>query len=391
MQRWEEAVRREIPAARNTDVFALRDSLPEYLRGISFIISTEPHTPTGQRFWDEFFRISRIHGIVRAASPGYTLDQVIGEYRILRRTVLHFLEGELTESFKEREKILEAIDNGLIQAATEFASHKGFRAARLRDARQQVDEAEKKLSLERRRVDDLVAERLLREQFVSSLSHDLCTPLTAIQAAGDLILKEADQGAVVRKLAIKILEGCSRINRMIKDLLDASQIEAGKCVQLKIEACNLETLTREVLNNLATIHGDRLLLTVKGDQNGFWSPSDLQRVIENLVVNGLKYGQPAGTVTVNLVGASHNLTIAVHNEGNPISPEQQPILFQPYRRLFSAQMGGKGGWGLGLTVVRGIVESHGGSVSVDSHPSRGTTFTVSIPRDSRPYSSCTAA
>jgi signal transduction histidine kinase len=79
------------------------------------------------------------------------------------------------------------------------------------------------------------------------------------------------------------------------------------------------------------------------------------------------------------------MILTVHNEGEPIPPEQTAYIFEVFRRAASAKDGKKEGWGIGLPYVRSVAESHGGSVAVDSSVDRGTTFTIDIPIDSRPY------
>jgi signal transduction histidine kinase len=86
-----------------------------------------------------------------------------------------------------------------------------------------------------------------------------------------------------------------------------------------------------------------------------------------------------------LAQSEDRTTIAVHNDGSPISPEDQSKLFDAFKRTDSARRGGQHGWGLGLTLVKGIAESHGGSVSVESAAGRGTTFTIMLPTDARQH------
>lgn len=383
MQKWEECVRREVPAARQADRVPLLNSLPDFLDRVVAVISTTEETMGGERFSEEVLEPAREHGQRCALDPHYTLDQIIHEYRILRRTTLEVLEQKLSLTHREREKLLEAIDHGLVQAATEFASRRGFQAARLSEAEAQVRNVRGELKKVRNKVDELQIERALRERFVSTLTHDLRTPLTAMKASAELIVKQAEKSDLVRRLAVRICDGTHRIDRMIRDLLDANRIEAGEPVSLKIEECDLVLLTQELIESLATVYGDRFSLEVRGELKGFWSPSDFQRVIENLVLNGIKYGDPIEKVGVSLRGLQNHVTIAVHNRGKPIPPEQQEILFEPFKRSLSAQMGGKGGWGLGLTLVKGIVKAHGGKIDVDSRLGYGTIFTLSLPRDSR--------
>ena len=108
--------------------------------------------------------------------------------------------------------------------------------------------------------------------------------------------------------------------------------------------------------------------------------SQLRRASENLVQNAIEYGDPDTQIEVRLLLQAAELWISVHNEGPAISPEELPVLFEPFRRLRTAIKSGKRGWGLGLSLVRGVAEAYGGTVSVQSVSGEGTTFTLRFPR-----------
>jgi signal transduction histidine kinase len=112
-------------------------------------------------------------------------------------------------------------------------------------------------------------------------------------------------------------------------------------------------------------------------------------VLENLCGNAVKYGAPYRPVRVTLVQINDSVTIEVHNEGNPISAAGREKLFQPFKRIEGGDSSGRpaGGWGLGLTLVKGIVQAHGGCVAVQSDPGTGTVFLVTLPLDSRQLAS----
>lgn len=110
-----------------------------------------------------------------------------------------------------------------------------------------------------------------------------------------------------------------------------------------------------------------------------WDARGIRRAVENLCTNAVKYGAPGTEVRVRLGREGKTVTIQVHNQGNPLRAEDLPRLFELFQRTPSAEQSGKTGWGLGLTIVRGVTESHGGRVSVDSSPTAGTTFTLAIP------------
>jgi signal transduction histidine kinase len=107
--------------------------------------------------------------------------------------------------------------------------------------------------------------------------------------------------------------------------------------------------------------------------------------MENIIGNAVKYGSPDAPVRIKIASQNERMLLSVHNAGESIPPEQIESIFQVFGRAEAAKKGSKEGWGIGLPYVRSVAESHGGSVAVDSSPYRGTTFTIDIPVDARPY------
>jgi PAS domain S-box-containing protein len=229
-------------------------------------------------------------------------------------------------------------------------------------------------------VSRLETERELRERFVATLSHDLRTPLTAAKMSALILIRKPDDADAVGKFAGKIVANIDRGDGMIRDLLDANRIGAGERLPIEVSECDANAVARETLEELATVHGDRFLLMAPGRPiRGYWSRSGIQRILENLCANAVKYGARERKVAVALSRSEPWLRLSVHNWGAPIPPQDQRTLFEPYRRTASAQAGREKGWGLGLTLVKGLAEAQGGSVSVKSSAENGTTFEVRLP------------
>ena len=239
------------------------------------------------------------------------------------------------------------------------------------------------LELREKYIMDLEAERGLRESFVSILTHDLRNPLGAAKLSAGLILDKSVNPDVCQKMARQITSSIDRVDHMIENLLDANRIRAGERLPLEIEEFDLRCMLKSTLDELSIVHGDRIFLTEFQEVRGYWSRDGIRRAIENLISNAVKYGYPDRPITVSLKQTPQTVIIAVHNEGSPIPPEELANLFQQFRRTKSAHASGIRGWGLGLTLVRGVVEAHGGTVKVESAP--GTTFTLELPRDARPF------
>lgn len=237
------------------------------------------------------------------------------------------------------------------------------------------------LEAERNRLDE---ERRQRDQVIAAISHDLKNPLHTARLGAELIRTGAAPNATER-LADQILSSIGRSDRMIHDLLDSQRVRAGKRLPLRIEPFAMDELVNEVVEDLKRAHGDRFVSDLEPNVLGYWSRDGMRRVIENLLTNAVKYSEARTPVTITVrAGDRQKMVLSVHNQGQALSSEEQARIFQPFERAKSAELGGKQGWGIGLTLVKGIVHSHGGEVKVESSPN-GTTFTVENPMDSRPY------
>ncbi len=228
----------------------------------------------------------------------------------------------------------------------------------------------------------LDVEKALRERFVSALAHDLRGPLSAARLAAELLALEPTTPAQRRDLAGRIDHNIERVDRMIHDLLDASRIRAGEPLQLQLESCDLVALARQVAAEARAMHGDRFNVEADEPVQGVWSTEALHRALWNLVTNAAKYGAPGTPITIGLRRVGNLVRVWVHNQGTPIPPEEQVHIFDAYARAPSAARDGHMGWGLGLTLVRGAAEAHGGHVSLVSDAAGSvTTFTIELPVD----------
>lgn len=228
-------------------------------------------------------------------------------------------------------------------------------------------------------------ERALREQFVSVLAHDLRGPLSAAKVGSQLLARDPGLLGQRRELAGRIDRSIDRADRMIRDLLDANLIRAGQRLPLHLEACDLTAVLREVCEELTAGYGERFRVDAEAGVGGFWSAEELRRAVWNLAANAVKYGAPESPITVAARRAGGEARVSVHNEGLPLSKEDLHGLFRPFARAPAAVAGGQRGWGLGLTLVKACAEAHGGHVEVDSSRDAGTTFTLVLPLDARPF------
>lgn len=242
--------------------------------------------------------------------------------------------------------------------------------------------------IERRKLEEslreLELERDLRERFVSALSHDLRTPLAIAKMGAQVLKMKTEDSAEIEEMADRISLSVDRADRMIRDLLDANRIKAGVGIPINMQECRLDIIIDYVVNDLKEIYGQRF--HVKNELTeikGYWDDMAVHRLIENLVINAVKYGAQDSAVTIRLTADDEYVEIAVHNQGKVISEEEQKYLFNQYNRAKSAIASGQVGWGIGLSLVKGIAEAHSGFVRVESTKEAGTTFYIKLPLDAR--------
>ena len=225
-------------------------------------------------------------------------------------------------------------------------------------------------------------ERALRKRFerelVGVVSHDLRSPLNAISMAAESMLRGGDMAEKNRRLLNIIQSAVGRAARLVRNLLDYTQVLHGTVPPLQRERFCLFDLTRELVEELkASFPRADFVVERTGATEGLWDRDRLAQVIANLVGNAATYGSSA-PIVVKLVAAEAKLTLEVRNEGEPIPAELIPELFEPMRRGMTSR--GRGNVGLGLFIVSEIVRAHGGTISVHSADD-GTIFSISLPFD----------
>jgi signal transduction histidine kinase len=272
----------------------------------------------------------------------------------------------------ERDKIFFAIDNGMTWASTEFAYVRGFKDARLTEVI-----SEKKLAQDL--AENLKNEQNQREKFFSTVTHDMRNPLSVARASAEMLIRRTADPSAIQKCAHKIITSIDRSNQMIKDLLDSNRLRSGGKLALHRDFCDLSKLILDVCDDLSDVYGPRFRIESLPTVKGKFDCSGMRRMLENLMVNAIKYGAKDKKVSVTLELQSGEIRIHVHNEGHPIPLKEQASLFDPHYRSETAKESTQHGWGIGLTLVKGIAEGHDGKVEVSSSKDAGTTFTIILP------------
>jgi PAS domain S-box-containing protein len=228
-----------------------------------------------------------------------------------------------------------------------------------------------------------VTERRRSQEFqahlIAIVGHDLRTPLTAIAASSAMLLRDEGFPERHRRPLQRISSGASRMTRLINDLLDYSRARLGKGLPIARRASDLDAICRDALEDVRGAYaGRRIAYQRDGDGTGSWDPDRIEQVVANLLTNALRYSPPESEVLLAWRGDADEKALWVHNEGPPIAPPVLERIFEPFQRGDGAGSAW-GGVGLGLYIVKQIVRTHGGTVTVRSAEGAGTTFEVRLP------------
>lgn len=215
-----------------------------------------------------------------------------------------------------------------------------------------------------------------RAQFLSKVSHELRTPLTIIKGFCVTLLRESPPPDQQRSLQV-IDRQTDYLTRLVTDLLELSRSQAGS-LQLQIQSVDVVDLAQEVVESLKPRAGEQNinLLMAKGTESAM-AEVDVERirqVMYNLLDNALKHTDPGGKVTLSIHTDDTRITIQVKDNGRGIPSEKLPYVFDSFFQVEPQAPG----VGLGLAVVKELVEAHGGTISVESEAGKGSTFTVSL-------------
>ncbi len=246
-------------------------------------------------------------------------------------------------------------------------------------------EAERQQLLARSQAAQTAAERTnrMKDEFLATLSHELRTPLTAIVGWSEMLANPKLDPTTFQQ-AVEVIRRNARMQvKMIEDLLDISRIVTGK-LQLSVRPVDLGTIIIAAVEGLRpAADAKKIRLDLQLD-SAPWQvsgdPDRLQQVAWNLVSNAVKFTPRGGRVLVRLARAESQVEMTVSDTGRGIAPEFLPHVFDRFRQADATSTRGHGGLGLGLAIVRQLVELHGGTVWADSAgESLGATFTVSLP------------
>jgi heavy metal sensor kinase len=218
-------------------------------------------------------------------------------------------------------------------------------------------------------------------KFNADVAHELRTPLTIMQGENEIALRSASLPEDVRSVLASNLEELERLTRIVNDLLVFAEAQAGAQMLVK-KPINLRALLDAVVDHIRLLATDRYIkidlgtipqVMIEGDE--LW----IRRAFLNLLDNAIKYSPDGGKVQVSAQVEDDMVRLGVRDHGIGIFSEDIPRIFDRLYRADPARCRGSGGTGLGLSLVKWIVEAHRGKIQVISQPEQGTTFEVSFP------------
>ncbi len=222
-----------------------------------------------------------------------------------------------------------------------------------------------------------------RKEFVANVSHELRTPLSLIKGFVETLLEGAKNDPETTTRFLKTIEKhTDRLTFLIEDLLTISRLESGQII-MNLQPVDMGNEVQRVIDDLQARATDKQVALTNQVPAGLSVSADvdrLEQVLFNLIENAIKYGRSDGCVCIGGTSAvAGKVRVWVQDDGPGIPDEATERIFERFYRVDRARSRESGGTGLGLSIVKHIVQAHGGEVSVESEPGKGTTFAFTLP------------
>jgi two-component system phosphate regulon sensor histidine kinase PhoR len=224
-----------------------------------------------------------------------------------------------------------------------------------------------------------------RKEFIGDISHELKTPIFAIQGFLETLLNGAlEDENVNRDFLKKAMRNVNRLIYLTKDLMEISKLETGE-LKSDIQEVHLHEMVKEVVESLQyKANNEKVEIEVQEIPTHLMVSADrnqIKQVLINLVENAIKYNRPGGTVTIGLKPYASNpqkVLLFVQDTGIGIDPEHLQRVTERFFRVDKSRSREKGGTGLGLSIVKHIMEAHNEQIFIDSEPQKGSTFSFTL-------------
>lgn len=359
LQSWEDFARTIEPPALTMGDAELRDHAHLMLKTIAADLKTSqtPEEQTeksqgeGERSSQDSY--AEIHAAARLVS-GYTIDQLVSEYRALRASVLKLWSetdrAGLATDAEDVTRFNEAIDQALAESVGRYAK--------------MVKQSQ--------------------NMFLAILGHDLRNPLGSVIMLGQLLMRSELESKNMLA-ASRIVKSGQKMSKLVDDLLDFTRVHLGARLPVSPVPANIALICRQAVDEIRAIHPDRnVLFHATGELDGNWDTVRIEQMFSNLLANAVQHGSKTGPITVAIGTEAEMVVATVHNEGGSIAPEKLPFIFEPLIGFAnidqSIAASRPTNLGLGLYITRQIVAAHNGTIEAHSTEQEGTTFTVRLHR-----------
>ncbi|HVK09854.1 MAG TPA: HAMP domain-containing sensor histidine kinase, partial [Gemmataceae bacterium] len=366
IDRWARRAAEEQPTARRVHHAVLLNDLPAFLDELGQGLAA-----AGDGGPPPHCRLAHLHAEQRWQT-GWSLAEVVRDYRILRLVVLEYLDESLARPLRlaEVQAVGLALDEAIEASVGRYVLNREEQLRRLEDG-------------VRTHADVLRAADRRKNEFLATLAHELRNPLAPLRNSLEVLRLSGDTPAAVRRVREVMGRQVEQMTRLVEDLLDVARIAEGKLV-LRSEVVDLRSVVEDAVQMNAPLvqaRGHRVSvglppgpLGVEGDR------ARLVQVFVNLLNNAAKYTDPGGRITVAATREGGEAVVTVTDNGTGIAADMLPHLFDLYTQLDVSADRPQGGLGIGLTLVRRLVELHGGSIAAASPGvGRGSEFTVRLP------------
>jgi len=358
LKAWEAFARTLQPAAEGMSKAGLRDHAEDILKAIvrdmkslesaaERLAKSKGHKATNDGAARCLGALGQLHALLRIES-GFTLSQVVAEYRALRASVFR-LSAEQQPDPSGVLRFNEAIDEALAEAVDRYTAKT----------------------------------TQYRDQVLGIVSHDLRNPLGAILMGSTVLGHAEGLDDKSSRIASRIENSAKRMVRIVDDLLDLTRTRLGSEISIVRGAMDLGPLCQLVIAELEGSHPNAQIRYVPdGDLRGEWDGDRIAQVLSNLVGNALQHGDAEKPIRVVAKGVGDDVVLEVHNEGPLIPARALRDIFEPLIRHENPGNASTS-LGLGLYIAKEIVTAHRGKIDATSTAKGGTTFTVRLPRHAR--------
>ncbi len=346
---WESLANQKVEAASKTPDLIVRNYLPYFMENLINTLHEYDGNTTETEFADTKFeaKYSHEHGRSRASVSHYDLRQVTHEYSLLRQVLRNRLLENNILCFTSLEIIDRFVECSSMEAGQYFM--------------------------------DSIQE--MQDKLTGIIAHDLRNPISVSLSyleVGELGILPPDgvYAALKRSLNRSII--------LIQDLLDTAQVKAGSGMTFRFARTDIIKQVSSAARDAEEIYDNPIAFEADIEHaEGIYDHTAVQRAMENLISNAIKYGKIKAPITIKVQGSDDTVLLSVHNEGSFIEKEKQESIFNYLSREANDDSRQKVGWGLGLFLVKMVAKAHKGRAWVESDENKGTTFFIEINRFSQ--------